>query len=640
MKCKKCNREVGDTSKFCPYCGTNFMEVPNNNDYMQNQESSVTGDEQPTEQNAGQPVYEYEQPTEQNTGQPIYEYEQPMGQNAGQPVYGYEQSPEQNVEKEIPYWERKPEKTGKRKLVIPCVMLALILVVGCVGFAMKDTLKSVFQKQFSSDLEYYRYVEETNRDKAVDSFCSRYDKYVSQNKSEAVNNFSIKLEPGEQLKSTISAMGVDVSKLDSVTLAASTAGASNIYDYVYDLQINDSDFLKAKVYADLKEEKMYAQIPEVSETYLDFSYIFDSYTDEDRRFIDAWDDFFSLLPETDMLKKSMNTYSDILFEGVDEAHKSSATLTAAGVSQACTKISVSYDEVAIKDVTKKLVEAAKEDETVKHFLEKIDEVSGSTTVSEYTESMEEVLKDLEAVGASKIDGTIDMDVYIDDEGDIVGRVIQVNSEEEKVTFRFCKSVADGKMGVEYKATVNDLDYLCFEGAGTLKDDAVTGEFSFTATEENEDSVTVNISTKDFKTLEDGYASGTLGFSIDRLPGASLDLTFAGEKAKKSVQICVSYGGLEWGTITLATDSNGDIVSAKPEEDAAFCDMNDEEQVLSYYGEAAENAHGLLSRLSELTGIEENTWYRIFGMEDSLIEDADYKDAYGYDDDIVSLKMES
>lgn len=600
MKCTKCNREVGDTSKFCPYCGTNLEEVPSNSDNMQNAE---------------QPVYGYEQPTEQNAEQSVYEYEQPT---------------EQNAEKEIPYWERKPEKTSKRKLVIPCVMLALVLVVGCVGFAMKDTLKNVFQKQFASDLEYYRYVEETNRDKAVDSFFSGYDKYVSQDESETIKNFSIKLEPGEQLKSTISAMGMDVSELDSVTLAASNASTSNICDVVYDLQINDSDFLKAKLYADFEEEKMYVQVPEVSETYLDLSYIFDSYTDEEKTFFSAWEDYASLMPEVDTLKKSIYTYSDILFEGAEEAEKSSATLTAAGVSQKCTKISVSYNEAAIKDVTRKLVEAAKEDETVKQFLEKIDDLSSSTTVSEYTKSMEEALEELEALEPSEIDGTIAMDVYVDGEGDIIGRVIQVESDEENVIFSLCKSVAGGKIGVEYKANVNGQDVLCFEGAGTLKEDAVTGDFTFSASGEDGESVEIYITAEDYKTLEDGFASGTLSFSMDTLPGASLDLAFAEQKAEKTVQIGVSYSGVEWGTITLATDSDGETASAEPEEDAAFCDINDEEQLQTYYGEVAENIYGLLSRLSELTGIDEDTWYRILGIGDSLGVDTDYEDS-NYDD---------
>lgn len=617
MKCTKCNREVGDTSKFCPYCGTNLEKVPSSSDNMQNAE---------------QPIYGYEQPTEQNAQQPTYEYEQPT---------------EQNAEQEIPYWERKPEKTSKRKLVIPCVMLALVLVVGCVGFAMKDTLKNVFQKQFSSDLEYYRYVEETNRDKAVDRFCSEYDKYVSKDKSESVKNFSIKLEPGEQLKSTISAMGVDVSKLDSVTLAASTAGVSNMYDFVYDLQINDSDFMKAKLYADFEEEKMYVQVPEVSETYLDFSYIFDSYSDEEKTVLSAWENYSSWMPEVDTLKKSINTYSDILFEGVDEAEKSSGTLTAAGVSQKCTKISVSYSEAAIKDMTEKLVEAAKEDETVKQFLEKIDDLSSSTTASEYTKSMEELLEDLETADSSELDGVLDMDLYVDDEGDILGRVIRVESGEDELTFTLCKAVADGKMGVEYKVTENGQDVLCFEGTGTFKKDAVTGDFTFTASEEDGDSVEVYITAEDYQTLKDGFASGTLSFSIDKLPGASLDFAFAEEKAEKTVQVSVSYGGLEWGTITLATDSDGEVESAKPEEDDAFCDIKDEEQLQTYYEDAVENAYGLLSRLSELTGIDEDTWYSIFGLgyskynlqsddEDYDYEDYDYEDADydAYDDDTL------
>ena len=636
MKCKNCNREVEDNIKFCPYCGTNLVEVPSGVDNTQNQEQNenqpVYGYEQNQGQNVEQSVYGYEQNQGQNVEQPVYGYEQNQGQNVEQPVYGYEQNQQQNAEQSVPYWERKPEKKNKRKFVIPGVILALVLVVGCVAFAMKDTLKNVYQKQFASDLEYYRYVEEENRDKSVEKICDKYVQYLNQNESGGTKQFSIKVEFSDALKSTIAETGIDVSKWDSATFNMSTAFNKTIYDMVYALQINDTDLLQIKVYSDLANAQMYMQIPEFSEAYLDSSYIYDSYTEEDKEALISMEEYKDWLPDEKALKKSFDTYSNIIFEGMDNAEKSSATLTAGGISQECTKISVSCDGEGLKAVVKKLMETAKEDEAINQLLEKVDEVGGtSTSVADYEESIEEGLKELEEMKPEDIEGSIAMDVYVDGEGDIIGRVITVESKEENITFSFCKAVANGKIGLEYKTTVDGFDTLCFEGSGDLKKDAVTGDFTFTMAEEGENSITVDVSAKDYKATEDGEVSGTLTFSTDQLPGASLDVTLAQEKTEKTAKIGISYAGVQWGTVTLMFTTGQDMESVKPSEDATIYDIKDEEQMQTYYTEMIGNIDVLVQRLTELTGIDEDTWSSIMNMTDSIGAD-DYSDDYNYSDD--------
>ena len=683
MKCGKCNREVESNIKFCPYCGANLMEVPSSGVDTPNQPQPVTGYEQTPEQNTNQPVYGYGQTPEQNTNQPVTGYEQTLEQNtnqavsgyeqrpeqntnqvvsgyeqtpeqsASQPVTGYGQIPEQNQEESIPYWERKPEKMNKRKLLIPGILLALVLVVGCVGFAMKDTLKNMYQKQFASPSEYYQYVEETNRDEKVEKICDSYEQYCKRYEDGYSQSGSVKVEFGDQLKKTISSLGLDAGKLDSVTLNAATNTKKSILDTVCGLQINDSNLITAKLYADYQNYKMYMQIPELSDTYIDASSAFDSYSEENKELLSSiMENISSWLPAADSLKKSMVTYTDILFEGSDEISKSSATFTASGVSQKCTKLTITYDEAAIKNMAEKMLKAAKEDELINDLLKKIDEIAGtSNNVSDYTQSMEEAIKEIESMEATDIDGTVDMDVYVDEDGTIIGRVINIVSEEEKVTFTFGKAVADGKIGVEYKATVGGLDTLVFEGSGDYKNNAVTGDFAFIISEEDEESITVNVSAKDYKTSEDGNVSGTLSFSTDKLPGASLDVTFTSEKSTKAIKFGVIYGGVEWGTITLQTSSADDVESANPGKDATLCDMNDEEQLQTYSQEAMTNAYTLLERLEELTGISQDEWSSLFSMTESFGEDEyddydyeedyddyddyyDYEDEYNYEDDYL------
>lgn len=179
----------------------------------------------------------------------------------------------------------------------------------------------------------------------------------------------------------------------------------------------------------------------------------------------------------------------------------------------------------------------------------------------------------------------------------------------------------------------------------------TGDFAFIISEEDEESITVNVSAKDYKTSEDGNVSGTLSFSTDKLPGASLDVTFTSEKSTKAIKFGVIYGGVEWGTITLQTSSADDVESANPGKDATLCDMNDEEQLQTYSQEAMTNAYTLLERLEELTGISQDEWSSLFSMTESFGEDEyddydyeedyddyddyyDYEDEYNYEDDYL------
>ena len=412
MICKKCNREVEDSTKFCPYCGNNLME----------EQSDV---EQP--QNAQPFENETAQMPEQNEEQPVYETVQTPEQNVDQSVDGYEQTPQQDQEQTVPYWEQKPAKMNKRKLVIPCVILALVLVVGTVAFAMKDKLSNLFHNQFASDEEYYLYVEQENRDQALETFCKNYENNYKKYETGTNNSVSVKVELGEQLKTTLSTLGLDLSKLDSATLNMNTVLDKNIYDLVYGLQVNDTDLIQAKIYADFAESKMYMQVPELSESYLDISSSLDSSTEEEKEMLSSVADYASWMPKSDSLKKSFVTYTDILFKGIDKAEKSSDTLTASGVSEKCTKISVSYGQESIKKVMTDLVMAAKEDKTVTDLLEKLDEMSEETSASEYAKSMEELIKEMEETDDSKIGSEITMDVYVDDDGDIIGRVINLES---------------------------------------------------------------------------------------------------------------------------------------------------------------------------------------------------------------------
>lgn len=607
MICKKCNREVEDTTKFCPYCGSNLME----------EQSNV---EQP--QNA--------QPFENETAQM-------PEQNASQPVYGYEQVPQQNQEQSVPYWEQKPAKMNKRKLVIPCVILALVLVVGTVAFAMKDKLSNWFHNQFASDEEYYLYVEQENRDQALEKFCKSYENYYKQYESGTNRSVSVKVELGEQLKTTLSSLGLDVSKLDSATLNMSTVLDKNIYDLVYGLQLNDTDLIKAKIYADFAETKMYMQVPELSESYLDISSALDSSTEEEKEMLSSVADYASWMPKADALKKSFVTYTDILFKGIDKAEKSSDTLTASGVSEKCTKVSVTYEKESVKKVMTDLVKAAKEDKTVTDFLEKLDEISEETSASEYIQSMEELLKEIEEADASKIGGAITMDVYVNDDGDIIGRTINLESTDCKIEIDLCKAVSDGKIGLDYKIAVDGADVFSFAGDGTLEVDAVTGDFVFTVSSEDGNSVVLNVGVKDYKVAEDGKGSGTISLSTDEVPGGSIDITFAGDRSSNSTKIAVNYGGMEWGTVALETSSGKNGESVKPESDAQICDLTDEEQTQEYYLEASSNVYTLIERLSELTGIEEENWYTLFNMDDSLLsgaineDDVDTGDDFDYND---------
>ena len=57
-------------------------------------------------------------------------------------------------------------------------------------------------------------------------------------------------------------------------------------------------------------------------------------------------------------------------------------------------------------------------------------------------------------------------------------------------------MSDGKIGVEYKIAVDGADVFAYTGDGTLKDDAVTGDFVFTVSPEDGDSVALNVGVKD------------------------------------------------------------------------------------------------------------------------------------------------
>lgn len=578
MICKNCNSEVPEGESFCPVCGQK----------VESQMSEVP-EEKGTEEAEDKAYFEFEA--------------------AGR---------EADV--------KLPEKRKRKKTAGIVAAAVLVLLIG-IGVTAHAQIANFIKRNFSSTAEYYQYVETKNRDAGTEVFSNRYKAYYNRLcADEWKENTTYKLELGQTLKTMLSMTGTDFSALNDAGLVVSRKRSGGVSQSRIRGCINGQDVITLDMYVDMANSEGYVQIPEISSKYIDFSesmkLLKNSNLGGGNVFLNGG---LSYLPEPENMRNLLVTYSDIAIRSMDSVEKSSGELEAGEVKGNYTKFTVTCKGKELFAVLKDMMNNMKEDPNIKAMADKF----GEGAYDSFSKSLQEEIDDLNSQEGEVTDEDLQMvmDVYVDGDGKIAGRVINLKSKDgETFKMTFIQPENGSEIGTELSFAFNGVTYVSVIGKGICNGGKISGEYkvsldeSINPSEENivstKDLVTIKVTDVDEDMLAQGYMNGSITLSSSGTTFSSYSLQFdsKGDKENENSSISVLCGGDKLATLTVLSDQKDVPEIKKPGEGDEFCDASDDDAMEAYNKEA--DPEKILAGIKEKCGVDLSAYIKLI---ESFIE---------------------
>lgn len=652
MLCSNCGSNVNENDVFCSICG---CKVSNNAQQDTTAATNETNNNQQFDQNTNSDYSQvqnhsqsenYSQAQNQSQAQNYTQSENfsqaqnfSQTQQQGQPFIPGNFQPN-------PVPPQAPKKKfGAGKIIAIAGGVVVVAAVATIGtFAATGRLNNFIHKNFTSPESYFKYVTHNTADESLSSFNTVYTNAVESldSSSSISGNYSFKLEAGDELKPLLGLIDKSLTNLDNASISLNTSMDDATQNLEIQANVNDSKIATIKATIDIENEEGYIQIPELSDSYIDIS---DSLEDiESSSAFSDYDEVLeqinTILPDAETVDNIINTYVDIAIDNVKDVEKSSVTIKTEGVSQNLTALKTTIDGKYCYNTTKDALKTLKDDENIKEIIESID----SSVYDEFQESIEDAIDEIEDEKDSleDIDAEVNLTLYIDNKGEIVGTEVVIEDDDEDITVSSVMPKNGSKFGYEMKASYNDDVLFSITGSGTLKNDTMNGEFSVSLgdliVDEIDDYVSdgeeiVTFEVKDFNTKEvsEGKLNGTFSFSSDsisEIKGYALNVAFESTDNETSAAISITSNDSEWATLTISAATDGDEPETlEPSNNDDVYSINSSSDIEEYLENS--NLESFVKNAVDKSGIDIDTDDIIESIEDLFYDDDSYYYDYDY-----------
>lgn len=637
MFCWKCGNQLSDGARFCAKCGTPVQPVqPVEPEQSAQPIQPVESVQQVQLTKAVEPEQQMPpiQPVEAELQEQPAQLVEPTQQaQPTRPVEPMQQAqPAQSVESEQPTQpaqpmpsaqpvstdtvkkagkEKKPKKpkkkSGKAKIIIAAAVVVAVVVAAAVSIiANAEAVSNFVHKTFTSPEEYYQYIEKQSAQQLVSQTGAMYGGMV-ENMLKLYNGnftgeFSVSLsEGGQEYLALLKLAGIDLTWLQSAAIGVEYSASDSLMGWDTSLTLNEDAIVSANMLMDLDGQNMYLQVPELTQTYLGvdmgllFEYADASQIEMLRYQREGSTQLLRTLPERVTVEKLMGRYLGIVMESISDVSVGTQNVKAGGIEQRLTELEVTIDAKTAQEIAQAVLETVQKDEDIKKiyidyaaFIAQYSgiDINADEEWDKVCNAIDGELLELQELDDS--DGEIIMKVYVDNKGEIKGRVFEwtrarmsgvspLDSSGVTESFRMLATKKGGSFGFEMSAASGD-ESLSLTGSGIQEDGEVSGDF---AVQYNGVSLAdIAVSSLNLEKAEAGLLDGTfevqLSSKIARLMNSytigstmfdDLKLIFTFRQSvdgPSSLGMAIVYNEEELGTIAMTAQRSVGSVPVIPE----------------------------------------------------------------------------
>lgn len=391
----------------------------------------------------------------------------------------------------------------------------------------------------TTPLEYYQWTEKDNLYKHVDSLSKNYADYILNYQKALKQQIGLETTLQATFDSSIT-NGTDVEGLKSLkaTMISMSKGKESKTNVA--ISCNDQDITSLEAFTTL-DNLIYLLIPNLSEAFLKIDANNMQGDTSTALTTESIDNYLNDPISENLINQLLRKYGTILIDNIDNVTmKKNVNVSVDNIKDKYTRLTVIINEMNTLEMSKAILNTAKKDNDLRNIFIDL----GICTKAEYDDAIKEGLTKIsssqKALKEKKSNGEqlLKMYLWINSKGDIAGRSISVNSNEEIMTFGYRTTKSATKMGIEAWAISDGKDILRATGSLAAKLTGVSGDIDITYTDTYlETKSVVNVKVKDAKyTKSDngGFINGVCAITSKSFDGMSFNIKCSGELGKQEI----------------------------------------------------------------------------------------------------------
>lgn len=470
--------------------------------------------------------------------------------------------------------EQVPSPKKKKKWYIP---VALLIIAVAVVFAFfYPTLANAFAKLTLSPAEYYQKIESSNQDKQIDKLSKSYGEYLDSYEKYMKDGIGTKANITANIDSSIVSQ-FGLAGLESVSISTD----SMIKDYKtksdLGLLLNGENIANISMLMDMGKQEAFYLIPGLNEAYLKMSYS-DLYEGELASANPM--NLYRILDEQTLSEKQLNQllkkYINLVIKELDQVTETkNDKVTADGITQSYTKLSVKIDDKKAFEISKSVLTKASSDKELEDLLIKMNLLTSEEYHSKIKSGLEEIEYNLKNISTTEDNNTVIMSIWIDNKGNIMGRELVSEATDAPFQMGYQKAIDGTKMGIRVWASQDKKEFLSATGTVSLKASGISGDIHMNLNQEGTSplQLTVNIKDANYK-YKDGYTSinGDFTFTSENDPAIKVNVKATGKDKQQSMVVDVIQGTVTMVSVTLDSSVTAYTSIEMPVSSAKTYDM--------------------------------------------------------------------